>query len=188
MSRNILFISEQKLKDSGTLSENINPKQLLPIVKVCQDKYILPLLGTGLYIKLQNDIISNIVFDQYKILLDDYISDVLVWYTLAELPPYLQYQILNKGVLTRTSEATVVPTFSEVQSLINSSLTNAKFYAQRAIDYLCENQKIFPEYTNPGTGKDTIQPDHTQYECGIFLGNHPVADNRSFAEKYQGTN
>jgi hypothetical protein len=186
MSKNILFISEQKLKDSSFLSDNIDPKQLLPTVKAVQDRFILPLLGTGLYNRLQVFVAAGTVpVGPYKLLLDEYLTDVLVWYTLGEMPMPLYYKLLNKGVVNRTGEAIQTTSFQDVQNMMNYCKDYAKFYAQRAIDYLCAHSAEYPEYVNPGSTADTIQPDATQYECGFFLGNH-MPDKRTFEEKYQG--
>lgn len=186
MSKNILFISEQKLKDSSFLSDNIDPKQLLPTVKAVQDRYLHPLLGTALYEKLQALITQPPVpAGEYKTLLDEYLTDVVVWYTLGEMPMPLYYKLLNKGVVLRTGEAIQTTSFQDVQNMMNYCRDYAKYYAQRAIEYLCANAVKFPEYTNPGSAADTLQPDNTQYDCGIYLGNQ-WPDSRSFEEKYQG--
>lgn len=188
MSKNILFISEQKLKDSSFLSDNIDPKQLLPTVKMVQDMYILPLLGTALYNKLQDLVAAGPFPDGvYKDLLDLYLTDVLIWYTLSEMPMVLQYKMVNKGVVTRTGETMQVSSFQDVTSVMNNCAKKAAWYAQRAIDYLCEHSQDYPEYINPGSGSDTIHPDSTQYDCGIYLGN-AREDARTFEEKYQGKN
>lgn len=186
MSKNILFISEQKLKDTSFLSDNVDPKQLLPTIKAVQDRYIHPLMGTALYNKIQTDVQAGAVAGVYKTLLDDYITDVQVWYTLADMPMPLYYKLLNKGVVLRTGEAIQTTSSSDVQNMIDYCRNYAKWYAQRAIDYLCENQTLFPEYINPGNGSATIHPDTTQYDCGIYLGNGCTEDNRTFEEKYQG--
>ncbi|TWF38857.1 hypothetical protein FHW36_10680 [Chitinophaga polysaccharea] len=188
MSKNILFISEQKLKDTSFLSDNVDPKHLLPTVKAVQDMYILPLLGTGLYNKLQ-ELVSTapVPVGVYKTLLDDYLTDVLVWYVLANMPMVLQYKLLNKGVMLRNGEYMQTSTFQEVQSMKDDCLVKAKFYAQRAIEYLCAHNTDYPEYINPGSTSDTVHPDTTQYDCGIYLGNH-IVDSRSAEEKYQGNN
>jgi hypothetical protein len=186
MSKNILFISEQKLKDSSMLSDNIDPKQLLPTVKAVQDRYIHTMLGTGLYEKLQNDILNDTVAGDYKILLDEYLTDALIWYTLSEMPMHLQYKMVNKGVVTRTGEAIQVSSFNEVQALMDNFRGWAQWYAERTIDYLCANSERFPEYINPGSKSDTIHPDVTQYTCGIYLGPINCNDGRTFEERYQG--
>jgi hypothetical protein len=186
MSKNILFISEQKLKDSSMLSDNIDPKQLLPTVKAVQDRYIHTMLGTALYEKLQNDILNDTVAGDYKILLDQYVTDALIWYTLSEMPMHLQYKMVNKGVVTRTGEAIQVSSFNEVQALMDNFRSWAQWYAERTTDYLCANSERFPEYINPGSKSDTIHPDVTQYTCGIYLGPTACNDGRTFEERYQG--
>lgn len=189
MSKNILFISEQKLKDSSFLSDNVDPKQLLPTVKAVQDRYILPMLGSGLYNKLQELVAAGTVpAGVYKTLLDDYLTDALVWYTLGEMPTPLVYKLVNKGVVTRTGETMQVASFQDAQSMMNYCRDYAKFYAQRVIDYLCANSQDYPEYINPGSASDTIHPDRTQYDCGIYLGAGYCEDGRTMEEKYQGNN
>lgn len=186
MSKNILFISEQKLKDSSMLSDNVDPKLLLPTVKAVQDRYLHTMLGTALYTKLQADVDAGTVTGDYKILLDDYITDTLVWYTLTEMPMPLQYKMINKGVITRTGEAIQTVSFTEVQNLMDYCRNWAQWYAQRTIDYLCANSTKYPEYVNPGSTPDTIHPDYTQYTCGIPLGPIRRHEGHTFEERYQG--
>jgi hypothetical protein len=186
MSKNILFISEQKLKDSSMLSNNVDPKLLLPTVKAVQDRHIHTMLGTSLYNKLQTDVQTNTVAGDYKTLLDEYITDALLWYTLSEMPMPLQYKLINKGVVTRTGEAIQTVSFTEVQALMDYCRNWAQWYAQRVMDYLCANSTKYPEYINPGSASDTLHPDLTQYTCGINLGILSTDDKRTFEERYQG--
>ena len=53
---NVLFISEATLKAETVISENVDPKILIPTIKEAQNIYILPLLGTNLY----NDLVTNV--------------------------------------------------------------------------------------------------------------------------------
>lgn len=187
MSKNILFISETALKDNSFLSDNVDPKQLLPTMKMVQDQFVHPLLGTALYKKLQDLVASQPVPDgPYKLLLDDYLTDVMVWRVLSELPMPLQYKMLNKGVVTRSGETfqTVSPT--DVNTMMDYCRTKAEWYSERVTDYLCENSSLYPEYENPGSGADTIHPDITQYTGGMFLG-RTSPDNRTyFGRRYRG--
>jgi len=169
MSKNILFISEQRLKDRSNLSDNVDPKELLPTVKYVQDRYVLPLCGTKLYLKLQADIQAYTLAGAYKELIDFYITDALVWYTLSEMPISMQYKLLNKGVMQRSSESAQPISFSDLVKVMDAYKDRGEYYAQQAIRYLCENQSSFPEYLNPGFGADVVQPDITQYTCGIVL-------------------
>lgn len=173
MSRNILFISEQALKDSSQLSNNIDPKLLIPVVKAVQDKYILPMLGTALYNKLQDFIVAGpgtMPDGPYKILMDQYIKDAQVWYTLSDMPYHLRYRLINKGVVTREGEAIQTLSTTDIEKVMDYFKNNAQWYAERVILYLRANYALYPEYMLPGTTIDTVRPDFNQYAGGIFLG------------------
>jgi len=59
MSKNILFITEQTFKDRTGASNNIDGKQLFPMIKVAGDIYIQPALGSALYKRLQSGVDAN---------------------------------------------------------------------------------------------------------------------------------
>ena len=52
----VLFISENKLKQSTAINMNVDVEFLLPYVRQSQKLYIEPLLGTKLYQKLETEI------------------------------------------------------------------------------------------------------------------------------------
>ena len=52
----VLFISEQKLKDSTAINLNVDVNLLLPYVRQAQKLYVEPKLGTDLYEKLKSDL------------------------------------------------------------------------------------------------------------------------------------
>jgi len=185
MSKNILFISEMTLKNVSMLSANVDPKLLLPTVKLVQDKYILPMLGTALYNKLQSLVEADAVAGDYKTLLDDYISDAQVWYTLSEMPFPLRYRMINKGVVTREGEAIQTVSTTDVEKLMDYCRNNAQYYAERAIKYLHTSRALYPEYVLPGSTQDTIHPDNSQYAGGIFLGG-VKSGNCDYYSKYGG--
>ena len=111
MSKNILFIDDNTIKDRTAVHGNIDPKLMYPDIKAAQDMYIHPLLGTALFKKIQdaiNDgtITTNGALANYKTLLDDYIVDALVYYTLADLPTTISYQFWNKGVIRKQGNNT----------------------------------------------------------------------------------
>ncbi len=99
MSKNVLLISDDILKDRTAIHGNIDSKMLYPEVKVAQDMYIHPILGTALYDKIIDDVDAGTIAGDYKTLLDDYIIDCLLYYTLAGLPEALSYQFWNIGVV-----------------------------------------------------------------------------------------
>jgi hypothetical protein len=97
MSKNILLISDTIIKERSIVNGNTDPKLIYPDIKVAQDMYVLPILGTALFNKIQDAVAANdwTGLTNYKTLLDDYIIDTLVNYTQAELPMG-SYQFTNK--------------------------------------------------------------------------------------------
>lgn len=173
MSRNILLISDEMLKERTAIHGNIDPKLLYPEIKVAQDMYIHPILGTALYNKLLDDInVSGTTTGVYKTLLDSFIVDALVYYTLAGLPETLSFQFWNKGVMRKTGENTELPSMSELVDLSNKYRVRAEWYAERLTKYLRAGigGTLIPEYTSPGDTLDTLTPQNTPFTMPIYLG------------------
>jgi hypothetical protein len=190
MSANILMISEQSFKDFTIASNNIDLKNLTQIIKMTQDRFIHPLVGSALYNKIL-DLISTgditlVGNAKYKTLLDSYLTDTLFNYVLGELPMAMQYKFVNKGVLKKTSENSEQPTFAELQSISKYYQGYAEWYAERTINYLTANSETYPEYLNPGSDITAIWPTSNQYRVAINLGNGELEDTRPYSERYQG--
>lgn len=175
MARNVLLISDLMIKERTSVHGNIDPKLIYPDIKVAQDMYIEPLLGTALYEKLQDlvssDEISQPANADYKNLIDRFICDALMYYTLSELPTTISYQFWNKGVLRKQGDNTSLPSMSELIDLSNKYKDRAEFYADRLMKYVKQNASTkFPEYLNAGNGMDTIHPENRSFTMPIYLG------------------
>lgn len=175
MSKNVLLISDEILKDRTAIHGNIDAKLLYPEIKVAQDMYIHPILGTALYNKLITDInASGTTTGAYKTLLDDYIIDPLMYYVLAELPTGISYQFFNKGVIRKQGDSTESPTMSELIDISTHYRNRAEWYGERLTKYLKQTatDSLLSEYLQPGDGIDTIQPEETAFTMPVYLGNH----------------
>ena len=170
MSLNILFISESLIKDRTGISSAIDGKQLKPIIKLAQDKYILPCLGSGLYNRLQSGINNANLTNDEKTLLNDYVTDTLLWFTIGESVQMLGYQFFSKGVFQKTSEDSNAPGKGTLELIERKYMSNGEFYKQRLIAYLQENYTLYEQYLNPGTGLDVIFPQNKAYTSPIYLG------------------
>lgn len=171
MSANILFISENLIKSRTGISDAIDGKQLKPHIKVAQDIYLQPSLGSTLYLRLQSGIEADNLSNLEKTLLDNYITDCLVWYTMSLLPFGLGYQFFSKGILQKTSEESNAPSRADLELIGNEYKKTAEFYKQRLINYLRENYLLYSQYFNPGSGFDVIFPETKAYTSPIYLGN-----------------
>lgn len=184
MSANILFISEQTLKDRSLLQDNVDPKLIKPTIKAAQDMFIEPILGTGLYLELQEQIADDDLSVLNKKLLDNYITDCLCWYVASEMVMSLSFKLTNKNVLRKTSENSEVTSISELFDVMNLYKNKAEWYAQRITNYLCENNTDYPLYDNPGNGVDVIHPNNSSYFSGIYLGDSKK-DYKNYSDMYQ---
>ena len=170
MSKNIIFISEQLFKERTGASNQIDSKQLVPMIKVAQDMHIHPALGTTLYKRLQNGIENSNLTSLETDLLDNYITDALVWFTMSMLPMVMGFQLFSKGFLQKSSEESTAPSRSDLELIEQKYLSMAEFYKQRLIKYLQENETNFNEYYNFQSTIDNIPPDNDAYTCPIYLG------------------
>ena len=169
----VLFISEQKLKDSTAINLSVDNAILLPYVLQSQQLYVKTKLGTDLYEKLEALITAGTVGsagnEAYKTLLDDYISAQLPNYALYHAIPFLRFKIENGNIYSKTSENGTPLTTEESQHLREEVLNTAQYFTERMIDYICNNSTLFPEYST-NTGSD-VNPSKEAYFNGLHLGN-----------------
>lgn len=188
MSRNILFISVNTIKDRSGLHTNVDDKLVNPEILACQDMFILSALGTALYNRLQDGIENNDLTSLEQEILDTYITPTLVYYVLAELPMGLSYQFYNKGLIRKSGDGQENPSSSEMIEVADRYRARAEFYKQRLVKFLREKavKGLLPLYLNPGNTIDTMIPEFQAYTTSIWLGDTDCCKGKSFEEKYQG--
>lgn len=188
MSKNVLMISVNMLKQRTAIHDNIDEKLIYPEIKAVQDLYILPLLGTALFNRIITDIDGGTLSGDYKGLVDDYLIDTLCNYVISELPLGLTYQFWNKGVAAKTTDNSNTPSMSELFDVAKKYKNRAEEYAQRARLYMRQNAPTkFPEYITPGSGVDTVIPERQGFSNPIYLGDvSPYAtEYKTYEQRYQ---
>ena len=150
MAGYVLFISEDKLKDSTAINLNVDVNLLLPYLRQSQKLYVETHLGTPLNDKLKDLIVAGTVNlpanAAYKTLLDDYIGDMLPNWALYHCIPFLRFKVENGNIYSKTSETGNSLSTEESQHLREEVRNTAEYYTERMIDYLCNNNTLFPEY------------------------------------------
>ena len=167
----VLFISEAKLTDSTALNLNVSTDLILPYLRQSQKLYVETKLGTDLNNKLKDLIVAGTVGavgnEAYKTLLDDYIGDMLPNWALYHCIPFLRFKVENGNIYSKTSETGTAMSVEESQHLREEIRNTAEYYTERMIDYICNNNSLFPEYsTNSGADVD---PDRNAYYNGMNL-------------------
>ena len=136
----VLFISEQKLKDSTSVNLSVDSAYLLPFILQAQRLYVETKIGTELYEKLEtlitNGTLGDVGNENYKKLVDEYIGDFLPNMALYHAIPYLRFKIENGNIYSKNSETGTALSTEEAQHLREEIRNTAEFYTQRLIDYI----------------------------------------------------
>jgi hypothetical protein len=171
MSKNILFCSRNDIVKRTVLGGNVDPEKIIPFVKTAQDKYLLLILGTKLFDKMQNDIGAGTLSGQYLTLQNEYIIDTLVHYALVEALPFIAYTFGN-GSISRNinAEQGTAPTKNDVDFLLQKELATAQFYAERLVSHLIARNNLYPDYVLSTGFSDNVFPDKgQQYRNGWVI-------------------
>ena len=166
-----LFITRNDIIKNTPLGGAVDADALLPFVRTAQEKYLLNLLGTVLYNKIQDDIEAGDSFTGiYQTLVSDYIKPTIIWYACVEYIPFSAISFKSNGAVKHISETSVSPGKNEVDYLLNKALDNAGYYSTRLQDYLLANSSNIPEYLESVGDSTQIYPDQSnQYFGGIEL-------------------
>lgn len=166
-----LFISRNDIIKNTPLQGAIDADRLLPFVRTAQEKYILNLLGTVLYNKLQDDVESQTAFTgYYQTLMEEYVKPTLIWYACVEYLPFSATQFKSEGAVKYKSEQSEAVGKNEIDYLTQKAQDNAEYYATRMQDYLIAYSTQIPEFLESVGNSTQIYPDQSnQYFGGINL-------------------
>jgi hypothetical protein len=166
-----LFITRNDIIKTSPLQGSIDADRLLPFIKTAQEKYILNILGTVLYYKLQADVEAGTPFTGiYEILMEDHIKPTLIWYSVVEYLPFSAVQFKSEGAVKHQSEQSQAVSKTEVDYLVQKSQDNAEWYVTRMQNFLIAYNNQIPEFYESVGNATQIYPDQTnQYFSGINL-------------------
>jgi len=171
-----LYISPSLVKRDTALGSTVDDNLLQPYIRIAQDRWILPALGTRLDTKLKTDIRSDSVTGVYQTLLEDYIQPALVQLSFAEVAYVVRLRFANNSVTVGNSEQGGSASMSDVKKVVDQSQEIGMFYRERMIEYLTFNSGSFPEYTS-NTGAD-MSPSKRNYFGGLNVYPTRTTDNQ----------
>lgn len=172
MSKLILLIKLSALKERSTLHQNFDDKMLAPEVKAAQDEHLEPLLGSELYARLLAGVDGASLTDDEKLLLNNYVADVIIYYVLAALPMSASFQFFTKGVIRQTDANAELPSMSDLLQLSGHYKERAEFKAQRLVSYLQKNKSKFPTYNSDPGADITAQDSGYSFACWLDDDDH----------------
>ena len=183
MAYTALLVSEQRLKQYTSLDNNTRVEEITPWILAAQDIYIQEILGTKFYNHLKQAVINTTLNSDERDLLDEYIQPMLCHYALYLMLPSIKYKIVEKGLLSGTSEETAPTPLDELQYVRQSELDLAQFYNERLREFLRDNPGMFPDYDNSGV--KGMMPNHERpYFSGLVTNNIRKYKYRTYYDRF----
>ena len=167
-----LLISQSTLQSKSIINDNVDWEMIKPVVEVVQDLYLQKLIGTDLFKKLQTDVDNLInsstpIPTNYKILIDNYITDYLCWMIVAHSGDVIKYRYMNKGVMEKNSDNSSPISAEALEGITKKWLNYAEQYGQNLIKYIENNLTLYPEYSTNTGHEDT--PTGTAYDSPFIF-------------------
>lgn len=173
--RDILLTSEDNIKTYSSINDNVSGDYLLTAIAIAQRTGLEGIIGTALVNKIQEligtDNIDKSEYKHYKTLLDEYISDYLIYQSIVELIPIVSFKINNVGASRTEDEKNSMVTFDEVFKLKDYYEDKADYFAYRMQRYLVDEYNNYPEL-NDTTIANIKANLNSAAGCSIWLGGY----------------
>lgn len=163
-----LFASPIDVLQRTPIDGNVDSDKLNNVISKTQDTQVQDVLGTDLYRRLQEGIKNEDLNDNEKLLINDYIIDMLVHWTACEFIRVGTYNISNAGIVKNQPQDTIAASRNEIADLAQNMRDYGNRYKQRLVDYLCYNSNLYTEYST-NTGSDIHPSKKVDYSGGWFL-------------------
>jgi hypothetical protein len=151
MIYNVLLITEQKLKDNTSITDNVDSGELRFAIQQAQQIFIQESLGTNLYEYIlglvQNGDINNPDKIHYKELLNNFIQPTLISYSFYLALDNFFIKFVNVGLQQFRSEQSNPIGVKEFTYMKNSARDQAQFNDNLLRRHLVFNNWKYPQYT-----------------------------------------
>lgn len=193
--RDILLVSEDYVKTQTNINDNMAGDYILPSIYFAQHQYLEEVLGSALVRKIQTligkNIIDDLEYEPYKVLLDDYIQDYLAYMVVVEVLVGSSFKISNFGVSRTDDDKQYNVSYSEVFNLRDYYKNKADYLQYRMQRFLIANYADFPELVEYKTIADLQTNLYSAANVPIWLGGarnkhtmQPVDRGQYLREKY----
>lgn len=174
MAKEVLFVSETKLKSFTAINQNVDMALLVSNIFIAQEVHLQPVIGSKGYHYLQNTIRSSqlsgtTISDVDRNLLDNFIAPVCIHAAYFEALPDIWVRNMNKGLIQGNTEQGTGVDIKSMAYFRGIAQSRYQFYLQRLQDQLQAYSSDYPWYFSY-TDKDGMPSAQTNYFSGIFLG------------------
>lgn len=165
-----LIMTEDYLKNTTPIGENVDMKIITPVIDWVQDIYIKPLLGNDLYQEiLTQSTPPTSLTPANETLLNDYILKAMKFYVLAECVMTFKFKFTQSGVMVQSSQNGTAIDKAESAVLIDDYRSKGEVYGENLINFIYDNQGDYPAYFTRN-GVYQTKPRITAYDSPISFG------------------
>jgi hypothetical protein len=169
---NTFFITQENLVSYLPITKNVNFNDIVPHLITTHQINLNEYLGTNFYKYLIDKFEQQTLNSDEVVLVEEFIKPYSCWQTLYYLLPFVTYQLFNKGLLQLTSENAETLDINELKFMMSLTRDRSQWFAQRLVNYLCDNSKLFPEYRVNNNSDVLPFKGNTTYSTDLYLGNN----------------
>lgn len=144
MSCRFIFITPDDYKNRVDISNNVNPRYVIPYAALAQDKSLKGILCNDLYAELEEQSINNTLTDANQTLIDDYIKPFLVFKTYERYLAYANYKSTPAGIASTKGEDYELASDAAISMMIRQASDDAKYYENNLRLFLDDNKDTYP--------------------------------------------
>lgn len=164
MAYNVLFISEQKLKDNTPITDNCDSSELRFAILQSQMIMIQETLGTNLYEYLlqivdDNTINTDAALFRYKALMDNYIQPTLIAWSYYLALDNFWVKFINIGLVQNRSEQGNPVDLKTLQYLKSNAKNQAEFQDNLMRRHLIFRSGYYPQYFSGNLNDGQLPPE-----------------------------
>ena len=175
MAYNVLFISEQKLKDNTPITDNVDSSELRFAIQQSQMIQLQESLGTNLYEYLlqivdDNTINTDGALYRYKALLDNYIQPTLIAWSYYMSLDNFWVKFINIGLVQNRSEQGSPVDLKTLQYLKSNAKNQAEFQDNLLRRHLLFRSGWYPQYFSGNLNDGQLPPEtDSAFKANISL-------------------
>jgi hypothetical protein len=177
MLYNVLFISEQKLKDNTPITDNVDSSELRFAIQQAQTIQIQESLGTNLYeyfLKIidDNTINTDVTLIRYKELMNNFIQPTLIAYSYYLSLDNFWVKFMNVGLVQNRNEQGSSVDLKTLQYLKTNAENQAQFQDNLLRRHLLFRSGWYPEYFSGNLSDGQLPPEtDTPFKSSMTLPN-----------------
>lgn len=161
-----LLISEDTIKTTSNLDDNVSSKYLISAIVTAQDTELRTVIGKTLLAKLEELVTNDAVVEPYRELLNVYIRPYMTYQVLSEIIMPLAVKFKNFGMVQTEGDHLHNVGMNDVNYLRQFYTDKADVFKRHLQDYLRDNRALFPELKDEACRLNLYDATST----GVWLG------------------